>query len=126
MKIVISSHMDVWDVSTEQPVWLNVGVSQIRWRSLDRAVMTLYSALSRPEGRWLYELEKAPSTLEIIHKQCGQRDEYISEEGIIRLKDCKLGPKWTGNVVAECPNDAVIVQIFVNVVGQLEILYDQG
>lgn len=120
--MILNSHTDVWDVSGEQPFWLNVGVRQLRWRTVDKAVLTLYAELSRPPGQWLCALEEAPAVLEIVHKGCGSRDEYVSEEVFIRLSRCRLGHKWMENLVVESLSDQGVVQIFVNVVGCLEVL----
>jgi len=124
--MVLNSHTDVWDVSEEQPFWLNVGVRQLRWRTVDKAVMTLYSDISRPPGQWLCDLEEAPSVLEVVHRDCGRRDVYFPDEVIIRLSDCKLGHKRIENLVVECLSDVDVVRIFVSIVGRLEILYDQS
>lgn len=102
-------------------MWLNVGVREVRWRNLDKAVMTLYSILPLPQAVRLYDWQAAPSALEILSKECGYRNEYDPTQVIARLDQCHLGHKWIEHLVVESPDEAGEINIFVKVVGRLQL-----
>jgi hypothetical protein len=107
--------------ASSNPMWLGpTSIKLISWKSLEEAWVNLAGYM--PAAKELVALGSGDALL-ILHKDHGDMSEYIHNQTIIRLDNCKVTRKWFEDISREGFNGEVAVQLNVSLEAEMSFLW---
>lgn len=103
---------------SNNPIWLkSVSIEMISWVDLQEGWINLSGHL--PAAKELVALKDSDSLL-ILYKDCGDMSEFIHNQIVIRLDNCKIDKKWIENIEGENA-----VELNVSLEGKMSFFWGQ-